>query len=69
MTFRNQSSGAVSAYWLDYGGKRVLYRRMNAGDSYDQPTYVTHPWVFVDANGKCRKIALPDPSQRVVSIR
>jgi hypothetical protein len=69
ITFQNQTNAALSAYWLDYGGKRVLYRRMPVGDSYTQPTYLTHPWVFVDDNGRCRQIVLPDPSRTVVSIR
>jgi hypothetical protein len=69
LTFQNLSKGAISAYWLDYSGKRVFYRRLNGGESYDQPTYVTHPWVFVDANGRCRKIVMPSISERVVAIR
>jgi hypothetical protein len=69
MTFKNQTNEALSAYWLDYGGKRVLYRGFGAGDSYTQPTYVTHPWVFADASGHCRQIVLPDPSKTAVSIR
>ena len=50
-------------------GKRVLYKRMNAGESLGMNTYVTHPWVFADAGGQCRTIVLPDPARAVVSIR
>jgi hypothetical protein len=69
VTFQNLSNEAISAYWLDYSGKRVFYRRLNGGESYAQPTYISHPWVFVDAGGKCRKIVLPSMSQKVVAIR
>ena len=69
LTFKNMSNEAISAYWLDYGGKRVFYRRLNGGESYDQPTYISHPWVFVDADGKCRRIVLPSMSEKVVAIR
>jgi hypothetical protein len=69
LTFQNLSNEAISAYWLDYSGKRVFYRRLNGGESYAQPTYITHPWVFVDASGKCRRIVLPSMSQKVVAIR
>lgn len=69
LTFQNLSNEAISAYWLDYAGKRVFYRRLNRGDSYDQPTYISHPWVFVGANGRCRKIVMPNMSQKVVAIR
>jgi Caspase domain/VHL beta domain len=69
LTFQNLSNEAISAYWLDYAGKRVFYRRLDGGQSYDQPTYVSHPWVFVDASGKCRKIVMPSMSAKVVAIR
>jgi hypothetical protein len=69
LTFQNLSKEPISAYWLDYTGKRVFYRRLNGGESYDQPTYISHPWVFVDGSGKCRKIVLPSPSEKIVGIR
>ena len=69
LTFKNVSSEALSAYWLDYGGKRVFYRRLGGGESYVQPTYMTHPWVFVDASGKCHMVVLPDPGRSQVSVR
>jgi hypothetical protein len=69
LTFKNVSSEALSAYWLDYGGKRVFYRRLGSGESYVQPTYMTHPWVFVDASGRCHMVVLPDPGRSLVSVR
>jgi hypothetical protein len=69
MTFQNLSNEPISAFWLDYAGKRVFYHRLNGGESYAQPTYISHPWVFVDANGKCRRIVMPSTSQKVVAIR
>jgi hypothetical protein len=68
VTFQNLSSEAISTYWLDYTGKRVFYQRINGGDSYTQQTYISHPWVLVDATGQCRKIILPGTSQKVVTI-
>lgn len=32
-------------YWLDYQGRRVFYKHLFAGDSYNQQTYMTHPWL------------------------
>ena len=32
-------------YWLDYDGNRVFYKHVFAGDTYNQQTYLTHPWV------------------------
>jgi uncharacterized caspase-like protein len=68
VTFRNLLSETISTYWLDYTGKRVFYQRINAGGSYTQQTYISHPWVLVDGRGQCRKIILPGDSQRVVTI-
>jgi hypothetical protein len=69
LTFRNLSKQAINAYWLDYTGKRVFYQRIDGGGSYVQQTYISHPWVFIDGKGKCRKIILPGSSQKTVTVR
>ena len=68
VTFQNFAGVAVSTYWLDYSGKRVFYRALESGQSYDQPTYITHPWLILDAAGRCYKIILPGSSEQVVTI-
>jgi uncharacterized caspase-like protein len=67
ITFQNQSKDPISAYWLDYSGKRKLYQRLAAGASYTQQTFVTHPWVLVDDSGQCKKIILPSPTLKTVT--
>lgn len=69
MTFRNQSSEAISAYWLNYDGKRVLYQRIPAGGSFGVDTFISHPWVLATDTGECRTIVMPDQQQRLVSFR
>jgi hypothetical protein len=69
VAFQNLSSEPISPYWLDYSGKRIPYQRINRGDSRTQETYISHPWVLVDAKGRCRKIILPGSSRKVVTIR
>jgi len=44
ITFENRSQRTIVVYWIDYSGKEILYRRLVPGQSYDQPTYVSHPW-------------------------
>jgi len=44
LTFENRSQRTIVVYWIDYRGEEVFYRRLVPGQSYDQPTYVTHPW-------------------------
>jgi Caspase domain/VHL beta domain len=67
ITFQNRSTNPISTYWLDYSGNRKLYQRLAGGASYTQQTFVTHPWVLVDDDGRCRKIILPSTAMKVVT--
>jgi len=53
LELQNKTRGKVSIYWLDYKGDRRFYTAINAGRSYKQQTYATHPWVAVDDRGNC----------------
>jgi hypothetical protein len=47
--FINNSAIPVDVYWIDYSGDRVLYYSdLLPGTSYDQETYLTHPWLIVE---------------------
>jgi VHL beta domain len=59
--FVNHSSKPVDVYWLNYGGLRVIYRRLRPTQSYDQQTYVTHPWVVTTQYGDGLAIFQPIP--------
>ena len=60
-------------YWLDYNGRRVFYKRLFAGDSYRQQTYLTHPWLVtapVPGGGEdCIAIYKPRTGGRTVTLR
>jgi hypothetical protein len=66
--FLNDTAGSVNVYWLDYNGQRVFYRggpylALDAGSSYVQGTFLTHPWVVTDvATNSCLGIWLPTQS-------
>src|SRR5260370_470224 len=48
--FENHLSYAVDIYWINYSGNRVLYYpALAANSSYVQGTYLTHPWLVVEA--------------------
>ena len=66
--FINRTSGHMQVFWIDYTGQRVLYNILWPGESHEQKTYLTHPWLIVDSMGECRCIFLPaeQPSQAVV---
>lgn len=60
LTFENATGGEISLYWLDYQGQRVLYKKLPAGQTYLQGTFVTHPWLLTDAQGACIGIYTPE---------
>ncbi len=59
LDFQNGSPGPVTIHWLDFNGRRVHYADLEVGQSYRQQTYVTHPWIALDADGGCRGVFLP----------
>ncbi len=73
--FKNSSSALIRIYWLDHTGKRVEYINgrqaangnggLAAGGSFDQQTFVTHPWVITTANGDCLGIYTPTDTSNV----
>jgi len=50
--FDNQTKQVVAIYWLDPGGERHAYARLEPGELHRQPTYVGHSWLIADASGK-----------------
>lgn len=58
--FTNSGDGRITVYWLDSQGKRVSYRSLTKGQSYEQPTYVTHPWLITNEQGQCLGIYTPE---------
>jgi hypothetical protein len=59
LVYANRTAGTVAIYWLDFRGERVWYNTLAPGESYTQQTYVTHPWVIVNADGKCLAQLVP----------
>ncbi|HEY4058055.1 MAG TPA: hypothetical protein VGM39_15680 [Kofleriaceae bacterium] len=60
LVFSNETKGTVTVYWLDFKGERVWYNTLAARESYTQQTFVTHPWVIVDADGRCIEQLVPN---------
>lgn len=46
--FVNQTSFAVDVFWKDFSGASVFYNTLNAGQSYEQGTFITHPWLITN---------------------
>ncbi|XP_076235960.1 prolyl 4-hydroxylase subunit alpha-1 isoform X1 [Calliopsis andreniformis] len=47
--FCNTTEDSVILYWIDYQGQRISYGKVSPGDVRDINTFVTHPWIFVNA--------------------
>jgi len=50
--FVNNSNEVVNIYWKDYQGNEKFYNKLAPGQSYDQQTFVTHPWIVRDQSNK-----------------
>lgn len=48
--FVSQTNRKVDIFWIDFKGKYVKYATLTKhGDAFPIVTYVTHPWIFKDA--------------------
>ena len=52
-TITNHLVTTVTLFWLNFEGKRVKYFDLAAGETKDQATFITHPWVVADQQGGC----------------
>jgi hypothetical protein len=68
IAFQNNSPGIRKVYWLDTNGERRLYRELKPGESYGLGTYLSHPWVVTDAQGKALGLYYPDGQKRTVTL-
>jgi len=48
ITFTNDSGNILSYYWIDYNGDYAPYYVLMPDQSYDQPSYASHPWAIRD---------------------
>lgn len=69
MIFKNSSQGKIKIFWLDSSGKRIEYNKngqqakgnggLDAGASFTQQTYITHPWLIANEQDQCQGIYTP----------
>jgi TIR domain/VHL beta domain len=67
--FVNQRSATVFVYWLDFEGVRQKYYDLPAGQTIEQGTYVTHPFLIADANGACLAIYVASAGSAVATVK
>ena len=68
MTVVNSSSEPVSVYWSDLGGSLNFYMTLNPGQSYNQPTFASHSWIFWQGN-RCEFYFTMPTVDQTVTIR
>jgi uncharacterized protein (TIGR03067 family) len=68
IAFQNNSSSVRKVYWIDKKGERQLFRELKPGESYEQGTFLSHPWVVTDADGNALGIYYPDGQKRTVTL-
>jgi len=47
--FINNHSASVDIVWSSYQGEDIKYNTLEYGESYEQPSFATHPWKIVEA--------------------
>ena len=51
--FHNSTKGPIDIMWIDYQGEWKKYHTMAPEDLVQQKSFATHPWLAVDAKGRC----------------
>ena len=68
LTILNHTDETVQAFWLDYTGARVFYEQIPPRSSFDQATWLTHPWVMASATGTCYRLVVVTAIRQTVSV-
>ncbi len=68
ISFVNKAKKTVKVYWLDHDGDRVLYATLEEGETHEQPTFLTHPWLITNEDGDSWSVYFPDAQPRTVDI-
>lgn len=69
LDFVNRTAGTISLHWIDFSGRLVHYADIRSGETHPQQTYVTHPWIALDRDGRCRGVFVPNgPGTHTVVI-
>lgn len=60
IVFTNNSADEVEILWLNYDGEEVYYNTLQPGESYEQASYFSNPWVVYRAESNvCKGIVVP----------
>jgi hypothetical protein len=68
IAFQNNSAGLRKVYWLDTNGERQPFCNLKPGENCEIGTFLGHPWVVTDADGKALGLYYPDGQKRIVTL-
>ena len=69
ITFVNASTKQISLYWLDYEGQPVFYFWLRPGDSYENNSFIGHPWCVVDVDsGEALQAFMVTEPEQIITI-
>jgi hypothetical protein len=58
--FSNNSDTDIDILWINFDGEEVYYNTLKPGESYDQTSYFSYPWVVYRAESNiCKGIIVP----------
>lgn len=69
IVFENGGNEAVQLFWVDYGGERVAYGEIGAGQDLRQPSYLGQAWLVAGASGECKGVWYADGVPRSVVLQ
>jgi VHL beta domain len=68
--FVNNLDVLVNIYWKDFNGDERFYNKLFPGESYEQRTFESHPWIIrSDDSGKVLLVVVATRKAQVVYIR
>ena len=65
---KNDYAADIKLYWINFAGKRTLYRTLKKGQSYSQSTFVAHSWVMTTVDDQCLAIFVVTGSNQTAAI-
>jgi VHL beta domain len=68
VAFVNDTTETVQTFWINFSGQRVLYSQIPPGTSYNQGTWLTHPWIVADESGTCLTLYVVAATHATVTV-
>ena len=68
LTFVNKSGQPIRLFWLDYEGKRKLFKEIAPRERFEQKTFTGHAWVVTDKDENAWYVFRPTDKPETIEI-